>query len=240
MRRGRIGFWLRLAEVILRPVMVLMTKRDWRGRHHIPATGPAILVPNHLSDADPLIVAHYVFDLRDPRFLAKDSLFAVPVIGTVLTKVRQIPVRRGTTDALKALKAALEALADDEAIIIYPEGTCTHDPALWPMRGKTGVARLALSSGAPVIPIAQWGAQRFHNPITGRIGLRPRTPVSVVAGPPVDLSAFAGKPLSTEVLRAATDTIMQRLRSDVAGVRNEAAPTGPLFSPASSIGVRNG
>lgn len=241
MRRGKLGFWLRLAEVILRPVLVLMTKRDWRGQHHIPVTGAAILVPNHLSNADPLIMAHYIFDVpRDPRFLAKDSLFTVPIIGTVLTKVRQIPVRRGTADARAALQAAVEVLADGEALIIYPEGTCTQDPALWPMRGKTGVARLALTSGAPVVPIAQWGAQRFHNPVTGKIGLRPRTRVTVAAGLPVDLSAFAGKPLTPEVLRAATDTIMRRLRSDVAAVRSEIPPTGPLFSPIAPIGARNG
>ncbi|MGH3545425.1 MAG: lysophospholipid acyltransferase family protein, partial [Mycobacteriales bacterium] len=164
MRRGKRGFWLRLAEVILRPALTLMTKRDWRGQQYVPTTGAAILVPNHTSNADPLIVAHYVFDLPlDPRFLAKDSLFTAPIIGTILTKVRQIPVRRGTADALKALHAALEVLKQGEAIIIYAEGTCTGDPQLWPMRGKTGVARLALTSGAPVIPIAQWGAQRFHN-----------------------------------------------------------------------------
>ncbi len=241
MRRGKLGFWLRLAEVILRPILVLMTRREWGGQHHIPAIGPAILVPNHLSNADPLIVAHYVFDLpRDPRFLAKDSLFTAPLIGAVLTKVRQIPVRRGTTDAFKALQAALKALAEGEAVIIYPEGTCTQDPQLWPMRGKTGVARLALASGAPVIPIAQWGAQRFHNPVTGKLGLRPRTPVRVVAGAPVDLSAFVGKPLSTEVLRAATDTIMLRLRSDVAAVREETAPDDALFSPVSPLEAHHG
>ncbi|MGI8647996.1 MAG: lysophospholipid acyltransferase family protein [Mycobacteriales bacterium] len=231
----RRGFWLRLTEVLVRPIAIMMTKRQWRGQEHIPASGPAILVPNHLSNADPLIVAHFVFDRpRNPRFLAKDSLFTVPVIGYMLRQMHQIPVRRGTADAMTALKAAISVLESDETVIIYPEGTCTADPQLWPMQGKTGVARLALTTGASVIPIAQWGAQRFHNPVTGKIGFRPRTRVTVAAGPPVDLTRFMDCPLTNEVLRGATDTILRRLRDDVAAVRGEPAPVGPLFVPAKS------
>lgn len=233
-RQRNRGFWLRLAGGILRPIMIVMTKREWRGHENVPATGPAILVSNHLSYADPLVMAHYVYDRpRHPRFLAKDSLFRLPLAGRLLYKVKQIPVRRNSTDAAAALSAAFGVLEEGETVIIYPEGTCTKDLDLWPMQGKTGAARLALATGVPVIPIAQWGAQRFHNPVTGKIRLWPRARVTVVAGPPVDLSEYAGKTLTSDVLRAATDTIMRRLRDDVAVIRGVPAPTGPLTSSVS-------
>lgn len=233
MRRGKIGFWLRLAGCILPPTLWVMTKRDWRGHANIPPGGAAILVSNHLSYADPLLMAHYVYERPGhPRFLAKDSLFRIPAVGWLLRKLEQIPVRRHSVDAAAALDAAVQMLKAGKAVIIYPEGTCTKDPDLWPMQGKTGVARLALSTGAPVIPIAQWGAQQFHNPITGKIRLRPRTRVTVAAGPAVDLSEYAGKPLTVEVLRSATEKIMRRLRDDVAAIRGLPAPDGPLTPSA--------
>jgi len=232
-RRGKIGFWMRLAELLVRPVLWLMTRPEWRGQENIPASGPAILVFNHISYADPFVASHFVFDRpRELRFLAKASLFKIPIGSYILRQIHQIPVQRYSTDAVKALQAAIAALNRGEAVVIYPEGTCTKDPELWPMQGRTGVARLALLTGAPVIPIAQWGAQRIHHPITRKLRLRPKTPVTVSAGPPVDLSAFDGRPAaSADVLREVTDVIMHRLRDDVAALRGEPAPTGPLFVP---------
>ena len=138
---------------------------------------------------------------------------------------------------MAGVKGAVAGLEAGENGIIDPEGTCKADPELWTMQGKTGVARLALTTGAPVIPSAQWGAQRFHNPVTGKIGFRPRTRVTVAAGPPVDLTRFMDRPLTSEVLRATTDTILRRLRDDVAAVRGEPSPVGPLFAPAKRRGV---
>src|SRR5215207_3636115 len=224
---------MRLAELLVRPVLWLMTRPEWRGQENIPASGPAILVFNHISYADPFVASHFVFDRpRELRFLAKASLFKIPIGSYILRQIHQIPVQRYSTDAVKALQAAIAALNRGEAVVIYPEGTCTKDPELWPMQGRTGVARLALLTGAPVIPIAQWGAQRIHHPITRKLRLRPKTPVTVSAGPPVDLSAFDGRPAaSADVLREVTDVIMHRLRDDVAALRGEPAPTGPLFVP---------
>jgi 1-acyl-sn-glycerol-3-phosphate acyltransferase len=232
-RRGKVGFWMRFAEFLVRPALWTFTKPDWRGQQNIPASGPAILVFNHISYADPFVAAQFVFDRpRELRFLGKASLFRIPLGGYILRQIHQIPVHRHSSDAVKALESAIAALHRGEAIVIYPEGTCTKDPDLWPMRGRTGVARLALITGAPVIPISQWGAQNIHHPITHKFRLRPRTPVQVSAGLPVDLSAFAHQPTSSaEVLRGATDVIMYRLRDDVAALRGEPAPTGPLFEP---------
>ena len=153
MARRRLGFWRRLAVGLVKPTMWVMTRRDWRGLEHIPQHGPAILVANHNSHADPLVLAHYVYDSgRWPGFLAKSSLFDIAVIGPLLKAVEQTPVYRGTADAAAALDAAVSTIKAGKVVIIYPEGTTTKEPDLWPMRGKTGVARLWLATGAPVDP----------------------------------------------------------------------------------------
>ncbi len=225
----RRGFWFRFAEAILRPALWMFTSTESRGYDHVPRSGPAILVVNHLSYADPLVVARYVYDRpREVRFLGKSSLFTLPVAGWLLRRLGQIPVYRATRDAGRALEAAVERIGQGEAPIIYPEGTCTKDPDFWPMQGKTGAARLWFATGAPVVPVVNWGAQRLHDPQTRRLRLRPRTPIVVAAGPPVDLSAFAGLEPTAETLRGVTDVIMRRLRADLAAVRGVPVPQGPL------------
>jgi 1-acyl-sn-glycerol-3-phosphate acyltransferase len=222
---------MRLAEFMTRPALAVLTKPEWIGQQNIPASGPAILVINHISYADPFVNGVFIFDRpRTLRFLGKASVFEIPVAGRILRNIHQIPVYRHTSQARKALDAAVAALDEGHAVVLYPEGTCTRDPAFWPMRGKTGAARLALLTGAPVIPIAHWGAQRIHDPHTRRWRLRPRTPVTVSAGPPVDLGSFAGASASSpEVLGEITEIIMKRLRADLAVIRGEPAPDGPLF-----------
>lgn len=209
----RLGFWRRFAVVIVKPPLTGWTRRDWRGMEHIPAEGGAILVANHHSEADPLVVAHYVYDAgRWPQFLAKSTLFKVAVLGPFLRAVRQIPVYRGTADAARALDDATTAVRHGDAVIIYPEGTTPKQGPLWPRRGKTGVARLWVATGAPVIPVVSWGAQEMFDPRTRRLRLRPRTPVTVVAGPPIDLSAWRDEPPTAATLQKITDVIMERLR----------------------------
>jgi 1-acyl-sn-glycerol-3-phosphate acyltransferase len=220
---------MRFAAMIIKPTLWVFTRRTWRGQENIPP-GPVILVANHLSHADPLVLAHYVYDLpREPRFLGKEAVFEVPFVGMVVRGAGQIPVRRATTEAAQALDHAVAALEHGEVVIVYPEGTTTKDPALWPMQGKTGAARLAMLTGAPVVPIGQWGAHRLFHPITHEIGLRPRTPVTLVAGPPIDLSAYAGKPQTAALLTEVTDVIMRRIRDLVAEAREEPVPAGSLY-----------
>jgi 1-acyl-sn-glycerol-3-phosphate acyltransferase len=216
--------------MLVKPPLTVLTRRTWSGMEHIPATGGAIFVANHMSHADPLVVAHFVYDAgRWPQFLAKSSLFRIPLLGPFLSAVRQIPVHRGTTDAIKALDSALAAVKDGESVIIYPEGTTTREPDLWPMRGKTGVARLWLATGVPVIPVVMWGPERIFDPRNGRINLRPRTPVTVVAGPPIDLSQWEGATPGATTLTEITDTIMLHLRDMLAGIRPGTPP--PLYNP---------
>ncbi len=222
----RLGFWYALAACILKPLTWAFMKRDWRGLEHVPREGGVILAANHISHADPVALADYiVFGTgRIARFLAKSTLFkGRGLVGHVMRGADQIPVHRHTADASLSLKDAVAALHRGECIAIYPEGTVSRDPDKWPMLAKTGVARLALLSGAPVIPIAQWGAEKILDSYrTKGLHLLPRHTMEIVAGPAVDLSAYAGKELTAEVLRAATDDIMRavtRLLEDLRGER---------------------
>ena len=168
-RHGRIGFWYRLAVVILRPPLTVVTRRDWRGAEHLPADGGVVVVTNHVSHVDPLIFAHFLYDNgKLPRFLAKEVLFRLFFVGRVLRGAKQIPVYRESADAATAFSAAVAAVRAGECVGIYPEATLTRDPDLWPMVGKTGAARVALETGAPVIPIAQWGPQEVLPPYSKR------------------------------------------------------------------------
>jgi 1-acyl-sn-glycerol-3-phosphate acyltransferase len=226
----RLGFWRRFATLLVLPPLRVWTRRTWAGMEHIPATGGVILVPNHASHFDPLTVAHFIYESgRWPRFLAKASLFTVPLIGPFLRKVKQIPVERGSVEAVKSLDVLVDAIQQGGAVVIYPEGTTTREPDLWPMRGKTGAARLALVTGAPVIPIGNWGAYRIFDSRTNKLRLGHRTPVSVTAGPPVDLSHWTGAPPTRAVLDEMTDAIMLDIRDLVAGLRHEEPP--PLYEP---------
>ena len=95
----KVGFWKRMTVIVVKPAMTLMSRRHWRGMEHIPKTGPVIIVANHISHADPLVLAHNVYDAgRWPVFLAKSGVFRVPLVGRWLRAVEQTPVERGTVD----------------------------------------------------------------------------------------------------------------------------------------------
>jgi len=222
----RYGPAYRTAVIVMRPPVMAVTRRDWRGAEHLPAPGTGFVAcTNHISYADPMTIAHFLHDNhRQPRFLAKESLFRLPVIGRLIAGAGQIPVLRESADAGKAFSAAVEAVRRGECVVVYPEATLTRDPGLWPMRGKTGAARIALSTGCPVIPIAQWGAQDILAPYGKRPHLLPRHTVHVWAGPPVDLSAFAGRPLDVPTLTGATDAILDAITGLLEQVRGEPRP----------------
>jgi len=240
--RRRLGIWRRFSVFLVKPPMLVLTRRDWHGMEHVPTSGGVILVANHLSQFDPFVLAHFVYETgRWPRFLAKASLFTIPVIGSLLRAVRQIPVHRGTANAARALDDAVAAVTAGKAVIIYPEGTTTRDPDLWPMRGKTGIARLALATGAPVVPIVMWGPERVFDPRTNRLRLRPRTPVTVVAGPPIDLLGTAGIPaagsVTNQMFAELTAAVMLRLRDCLAEIRHTDPPAGLFAAPADGHAV---
>ncbi|MGK5678807.1 lysophospholipid acyltransferase family protein [Actinoplanes sp. URMC 104] len=225
MAQRRLGFWRRLAAFLVIPVLKVWTSRTWLSMENIPRSGGVIIVPNHVSHFDPLVVAHYIYGAgRWPRFLGKASLWKVPVLGGFLRKVQQIPVERGSVEAVKSLDALIEALHSGGAVVIYPEGTTTREPDLWPMRGKTGAARLALVTGAPVVPLANWGPQEIFDPRTSRLRFRPRTPVTVTAGRPVDLSRWRGATPTRAVLEEMTEAIMHDISALVGELRGQQPP----------------
>ena len=201
--------WRAGTKVYLPPLIKSLMKRDWQGYQHFPQQGGMIVAANHLSYADWPAMALFVHEAgRYPAFMIKSSAFDVKLIGPYLRVLGQLPVRRGEADAANVLKVAEQALAEGECVVIYPEGTATRDPDQWPMLAKTGVARLALATGVPVVPVAQWGAQEILPYGTTRPHAIPRRLVRMLAGPPVDLSDYEGKPPTRDVLRGATNAIM--------------------------------
>ena len=233
----------RATTIILPPIIKAVMKRDWHGREHIPRDGGVIIAPNHLSYADWAAVALFTYEAgRYPLFLIKSSAFDVKLLGPFLRACGQLPVHRDRGDAalvVKELKDAEASLRAGGCLIVYPEGTASRDPDLWPMVGKTGVARLALTTGAPVIPVAHWGAQDILPYGSTRPHLIPRHLVRMLAGPPVDLSAYRGQPLGREVLRGATAAIMADITGLLAQLRGKEPPAVP-FDPAAARRARAG
>jgi 1-acyl-sn-glycerol-3-phosphate acyltransferase len=223
--RRRLGFWYNLVVWIVKPTLLVLTRRDWRGVENVPAEGGLIIAANHVSEIDPLVIGHYLIDLhRPPRFLAKAELFRKPPLKWIFEGADQIPVYRRAADASAAVAPAVDALRRGECVLIYPEGSATRDPAMWPMKARTGVARIALEAGVPVVPVAQWGPQQILPYKARRPKLFPRRTMQVLAGPPVDLSEFAGKPLDAALLRAATDKVMHAIAALLGELRGETPP----------------
>lgn len=222
---ARRGFWVHAGMGVIRSTLTVLSRHTWRGAEHIPATGGAIVVANHLSQIDPMVMARFVYATgRVPRFLTKASVLDAPLIGPALRSTGQIAVYRGSMNAAKSLVEAKAAVKDGHVVVVYPEGTTTRQPDFWPMRAHTGVARLALATDAPVIPVAQWGAQRIQDPQAHTVRLRPRTPVTVLAGPPMDLSAWRDKAAGRDQIAALTDAIMMRIQDLLAEIRGEQPP----------------
>ncbi len=223
--RAKLPLSYRIIAWVLRPVLMLLTRRDWRGMEHFPSEGGFVVSPNHVSYVDPLAFAHFMYDARRPAyFLGKDSLFEIPVVGWALHRSGQIPVYRNSHKAAHAFRAAVEAVREGKAVAIFPEGTITRDPDLWPMRGKTGAARVALETRCPLIPVAQWGAQEILAPYAHRFTFFPRRTMVMAAGEPVDLSDLYDRPIDATTLRIATDRLMDRITALLEETRGEQAP----------------
>ncbi len=223
--RERRGWAFVVAIAIVKPVVLAFTRHDWVDGMKIPATGGAVIVANHISYADPFTFAHLVYDHgRLPRYLAKAAVFDIPLLGRLIRATGQIPVQRLTADAAQAFGAAVEAVDSGRAVIVYPEGTLTRDPGLWPMVGKTGAARIALTAGVPVVPVAQWGAHEVLAPYASRPHLLPPRTVRAKVGDPVDLDDLRGQELTPELLHLATSRIMAAVTRLLEDLRNEPAP----------------
>ncbi len=216
---------LRVIIWVLRPLLMVITRRDWQGAEKLPEPGYVIAV-NHLSWTDPVLFGHWLVDHGiAPRFLAKDPLFAVPGLGAILRATQQIPVYRGTAGAAQSLRAAIDAVNEGAVLTIYPEGTMTRDPAGWPMSGRTGAVRIAHATGRPLVPIAQWGPQQILWPYARRPRLFPRATIHVRVGDPLDLSELGDHPTEAQIV-AATERLMDAITDLLADIRGE-RPTTP-------------
>src|SRR6266498_3361571 len=175
-RRGRFDFWWRAGLLTVAPLYRLLFRLRFEGLDRIPAAGPAILAPNHVSVLDPIAVALATSARGRPvRFLAAAEFFAHPVWGWGLRRTKQIPVRRGTRD-LGALRQLQDVLQRGGLAGIFPEGRVGIGEL--PLRGRSGLVRAALAARVPILPVGVWGTQ-VRWPLGGLKLSRPlRVPVT--------------------------------------------------------------
>lgn len=190
--------------------------------------GPVIVVANHTSLADGILLALACRRLgRSVRLLATAGVFDVPLLGSLVRRLGFIPVRRGTEQARDALAPAAAALRAGEVVGLFPEGRLTRDPAMWPERARTGAVRLALETGAPVVPVAIDGAHevigRAHHARRLLRSLLVLPEVRISVGDPIDVSGLATAPDSEAEIRWLSDLMMGRLVQQVEALRGEAA-----------------
>src|SRR4051794_4758375 len=210
-----------LAKVVWRPTV--------EGLENLPATGPVIVASNHRSFADSMVIP--IVTPRQVVFLAKEDYFTGTGVKGALQRawfegMGMVPIDRDDTKAaLASLDIALDVLRQGKAFGIYPEGTRSRDGRLY--RGRTGVAHLALTSGAPVVPVGLSGTEHLQ-PVGSRL---PRlADVTVRFGPPLHFhGAYDGVPPG-RARRHATDAVMDAIQAltgqEPAGVYNE-RPSGP-------------
>ena len=202
--------WYGLVINTVRPAIWTWFRWRFEGFEHIPKDGPALVAANHISYFDPLAHAYFLVKAgRLPRYLAKIELFRNRFTGPVLRNLHHIPVRRGSGDRAP-IEFGSKALREGEMVVVYPESTVTTSPDLSPMKGKTGVVRLALATGVPVIPLAVWGTAPVWQR-DGKRDLKFGRPIWVKAGPPLDLSRYEDRAEDPEALREATDEVMGQL-----------------------------
>lgn len=234
---------MNLYAVLAVPVDALLglaTRRSHRGLEHVPRTGAAVVVSNHLSVSDPLVLACALRRAgRRATFLAMVEAFSWPVAGWVLRRTGQVPVDRCGTAGAQAMAPALEALRQGRLVALYPEGRVTTEPDYRPLpTARTGAVRLALAAGCPVVPVAQWGAHRLvtrehastlTRPVRWFGWLRrarvPRRPVvRVLVGPPVTAAELRAAAGPEGDLHAATDLVMRRIRLQLAEIAGPDLP----------------
>ncbi|MDO4665804.1 MAG: lysophospholipid acyltransferase family protein [Actinomycetaceae bacterium] len=227
----KFGPFFRFCYEVAKVPFEIFLKKDWRGGENLPENGGFIAVANHVTTLDSLTFMHFLGEHGvPPRMMAKAELFDVPVLGWILRSCKQVPVFRGGRRAKDALAGAERALRGGECVGVFPEGTLTEDPHYWPMQGKTGVARLALRTHAPVVPVAQWGAHEVLAYRDRHFHLWPRKTIHVQAMPPVDLTDLYERGEDDhDAVKEATGRIIAALTKGVATFRpGEIPPRTPV------------
>jgi 1-acyl-sn-glycerol-3-phosphate acyltransferase len=206
-----------LGKSILYPTLRFGFRLMEAGLDHVPRSGPVILASNHVSFLDPLFLL-WIGDRnrRKVRFLAMAELWDSPLLRFFLVHTGQIPVTREAPGARASLSHAADALGAGECLGVFPEGRISED--LEPLAGKTGVARLAAQTGAPVVPVGVWGGHRLYpkgRPRRWRVGVA----VALVVGARLSVDA-------DEDVFDATDRIMGRI-TDCLAVARRTYPQQP-------------
>lgn len=212
----------------VRCLLPMLITRHWSGLHRIPKHGGVLIISNHTSNFDAVALGDALVSAgRWPRFLGKAEIWKVPLIGWFATQCRQIPVERHTPRAKDSLRHATDALDSGDCVAIFPEGTITRDPEGWPMVARDGAARLALTTGVPVIPVAQEGCQRIlggHKLDFRQLFSLRRRPIRLQVGTPVDLDDLRCEHPTQQQVREANRRITEALTSAYALACGKPAP----------------
>lgn len=230
--KQRLGAPYRMVAGTVVPLMHLVTHSEYQGAEHLPPEGKgAVICANHLSMIDFITFGGFIYENgRAVRFMAKAGLFEAPVIGAIAKSAKQIPVYRQVAGGGDALRAAIDAVRAGEVVGIMPEGTLTRDPDTWPMRGKSGAARIALATGAPLIPVAQWGPNLLLPPYSRKPDVLPLKKVTVHMGAPLDIDDLRERPDDPAAASEATERLMRRIADMLGEIRGK-QPPAVLFDP---------
>lgn len=219
-RRGDLNGWWRFGVLVLGAATLPLFRIRVTGVEHVPMEGPGIVASNHLSVLDGIALALVIARQRRrmTRFLTAAEFFRKPFYAWALRLYRQIPIRRGEGDE-GALDEAVRTVGTGALAGIFPEGKVNHSPDGTLQRGRTGVARLALATGAPVVPVGIWGTQRRW-PRGGIRWERPlRTTIALEFGAPV---TGEGDPDSPQDTKRLTELVMERITDGVGRARENA------------------
>jgi 1-acyl-sn-glycerol-3-phosphate acyltransferase len=216
-RRGDLNGWWRFGVPVVGVLWRLLFRLVVSGERNVPSSGPAIVAGNHVSALDGVVLAMVTGERprRMTRFLVAAEFFRKRRVAWALRLYRQIPLRRGEGDSV-ALDEAIETVRDGALAGIFPEGKVNPDPDGGLQRGRTGVARIALAAGAPVIPVGIWGTQdRWPHP--GLHLRHPWRPTTALAyGEPIEPR---GDPNAVEDVQLFTDLVMTGIAKQVEQAR---------------------
>jgi len=204
---------------------------EFVGLEHVPAAGPAILVFNHRSYFDPLVMGLVIARTgRNVRGLGKKEVFDVPIIGRILKASGGIRVERGTGSD-EPLDAAIAAVEAGELLMMAPEGTIPRGPAFFDpvLKGRWGAARIAAATGAPVIPIGLWGTEQVwpRNSRLPKMSLTDRPVVTATVGAPVKLNLRSPDADTKKIMKAITALLPPEARTRRTPTAEELAQTYP-------------
>lgn len=214
---------------------------------------PMLLAANHLGVFDVLVLVAACRRLAvAPRFMATGGLFDARVVGPMLRACGHVRVDRGKGTVVEAMDVAVRVLAEGDPVLAYPEGRISRDPGLWPERGKTGVARIALTAGVPVLPVSQWGAHEAvcwgTETVSGWADVKPlltswlravrnRPTFRVHVGPTVDLTGL--DPVRAGDARRAHERIMRAITAGLLPLRADELDEPRFHDPTRPISGRS-